>query len=278
MGHPALTSTRAAVITGGASGIGLAVAQKLTAQGMQVCIADRDEQQLERALAILGDTATGERVDVSQMSEVESLRDRVYARYGEVALLMNNAGTGGGGGAWQRYAGWQKVLGVNLWGVIHGLQCFVQPMLEQNSPAAIVNTGSKQGITNPPGDAAYNVSKAGVRSVTESLAHELRNTEGCQISAHLLVPGFTYTGLIKAHIPEKPDAAWVPEQVADELLQRMAAGDFYILCPDNDVTLAMDHDRLQWNTDDVANNRPALSRWHPDYADEFARHMASSER
>lgn len=276
MSHPALTAGRAAVITGGASGIGLAVAQKLNQLGMQVCIADQDEEQLAVALATLGDGASAECVDVSKMSDVEELRTRVYSRYGEVALFMNNAGTGGGGGAWQRYDGWQKVLGVNLWGVIHGLQCFVQPMLEQNSPCAIVNTGSKQGLTNPPGDAAYNVSKAGVRSVTESLAHELRNTEGCQISAHLLVPGFTYTGLIKRHVAEKPDAAWLPEQVADELLTRMASGDFYILCPDNDVTEAMDFRRLQWNTDDIANNRPALSRWHPDYADDFAGFMASS--
>lgn len=264
------------MITGGASGIGLAVAQKLNQLGMQVCIADQNEEQLAVALATLGDGASAECVDVSKMSDVEELRTRVYSRYGEVALFMNNAGTGGGGGAWQRYDGWQKVLGVNLWGVIHGLQCFVQPMLEQNSPCAIVNTGSKQGLTNPPGDAAYNVSKAGVRSVTESLAHELRNTEGCQISAHLLVPGFTYTGLIKRHVAEKPDAAWLPEQVADELLTRMASGDFYILCPDNDVTEAMDFRRLQWNTDDIANNRPALSRWHPDYADDFAGFMASS--
>ena len=270
MGHPALTAGRAAVITGGASGIGLAVAQRLSGLGMKVCIADRDEEQLAQALATLDNSVSGECVDVSQMADVERLRDRVYERFGDIAFLMNNAGTGGGGGAWQRYDGWQRVLGVNLWGVIHGLQCFVEPMLEQNSPAAIVNTGSKQGITNPPGDAAYNLSKAGVRSLTESLSHELRNTEGCQISAHLLVPGFTYTGLIKRHIPEKPDAAWLPEQVADELLERMAADDFYILCPDNDVTVAMDHSRLQWNTDDVANNRPALSRWHAEYADELS--------
>lgn len=276
MNHPALTAGGVAVITGGASGIGLAVAQKLSLLGMKVCIADRDQRQLDQALATLGEDSSAECVDVSAMSEVEGLRDRVFARYGSVALLMNNAGTGGGGGAWQRYDGWQKVLGVNLWGVIHGLQCFVEPMLAQNSPGAIVNTGSKQGITNPPGDAAYNLSKAGVRSVTESLAHELRNTEGCQLSAHLLVPGFTYTGLIKRHIPEKPDAAWLPEQVADELVARMASGDFYILCPDNDVTVAMDYSRLQWNTDDLANNRPALSRWHPDYADAFAEFMAKS--
>ncbi len=276
MNHPAIAAGRVALITGGASGIGLAFAQKLSALGMRVCIADCDEDQLANVLPTLGETASAECVNVSELAEVEQLRDKVFERYGEVALLMNNAGTGGGGGAWTRYAGWQKVLGVNLWGVINGLQCFVEPMLEQNSPCAIVNTGSKQGITNPPGDAAYNLSKAGVRSLTESLAHELRNTPGAQISAHLLVPGFTYTGLIKRHIPEKPAAAWLPEQVADELLKGMAAGDFYILCPDNDVSVAMDHARLQWNTDDLKSNRPALSRWHEDYSADYERFMAQS--
>ena len=276
MNHPAIAAGRVALITGGASGIGLAFAQKLSALGMRVCIADCDEDQLANVLPTLGETASAGCVNVSELAEVEQLRDKVFERYGEVALLMNNAGTGGGGGAWTRYAGWQKVLGVNLWGVINGLQCFVEPMLEQNSPCAIVNTGSKQGITNPPGDAAYNLSKAGVRSLTESLAHELRNTPGAQISAHLLVPGFTYTGLIKRHIPEKPAAAWLPEQVADELLKGMAAGDFYILCPDNDVSVAMDHARLQWNTDDLKSNRPALSRWHEDYSADYERFMAQS--
>ncbi len=134
----------------------------------------------------------------------------------------------------------------------------------------IINTGSKQGLTNPPGNAAYNASKAGVRFLTESLAHELRNTEGCQVTAHLLVPGFTFTGLIKKHIADKPDAAWTPEQVTAFMLERLAAGDFYIICPDNDVTVAMDRRRIEWNTLDVVENRPALSRWHPDYAQEFA--------
>ena len=273
MTHPALTAGRGAVITGGASGIGLAVAQQLLAMQMRVCIADRDADTLASALDTLEGDVTGEVVDVTQLEEVERLRDAAFDRFGDVAFLMNNAGTGGGGGAFSRYAGWQKVLGVNLWGVVHGLQSFVQPMIEQGTACAIVNTGSKQGLTNPPGDAAYNASKAGVRAVTESLAHELRNIDGCQVSAHLLVPGFTYTGLIKAHVPEKPPAAWLPEQVAEYLLAGLAAGDFYVLCPDNDVTVEMDHKRLQWNTADVVENRPALSRWHKDYAAAFEAFM-----
>jgi NAD(P)-dependent dehydrogenase (short-subunit alcohol dehydrogenase family) len=269
MTHPAIAGDRVAVITGGASGIGLAAARKFAAAGMRICLADRDADALETAVAELGGEAFGRVTDVSDPQDVAGLCDDVMARFGEVAVLMNNAGTGGGGGAWQRYDGWQKVLSVNLWGVIHGLQTFTQLMIDQNAPCAIINTGSKQGLTNPPGDAAYNVSKAGVRSVTESLAHELRNVEGCQVTAHLLVPGFTYTGLIKAHVSERPPAAWTPEQVADELLARLGQGDFYIICPDNDVTTEMDNARIQWNTDDILHNRPALSRWHADFADEF---------
>jgi NAD(P)-dependent dehydrogenase (short-subunit alcohol dehydrogenase family) len=271
--HPAIAEGRVAVITGGASGIGLATARRLQQAGMRICLADRDTAALAAARAELGDDVLTVPTDVAQLADVKALRERVLEAFGEVAVLMNNAGTGGGGGAWTGYEGWQRVVGVNLWGVVHGLQVFTQGMIDQGSPCAIVNTGSKQGITNPPGDAAYNVSKAGVRSVTESLAHELRALDGCQVTAHLLVPGFTYTGLTRRRLPEKPPAAWAPEQVADELLRRMGQGDFYVICPDNDVTTAMDNARLQWNTDDIIRNRPALSRWHPDYADAFAAYM-----
>ncbi|MBT8130890.1 MAG: SDR family NAD(P)-dependent oxidoreductase, partial [Gammaproteobacteria bacterium] len=151
MSHPAIAPGNVAVITGGASGIGLATAIKLAALGLRICIADRDPVALEQAVAQLGGDAIGQLTDVSQLEDVERLRDRVLEDLGRVDVLMNNAGTGGGGGAFERYAGWQKVLGVNLWGVIHGLQTFTQLMIDQQTPGAIVNTGSKQGITNPPG-------------------------------------------------------------------------------------------------------------------------------
>ena len=158
--------------------------------------------------------------------------------------------------------------------MINSVHTFVPTLLQQNAPGAVICTGSKQGITNPPGNTAYNVAKAGVRTLIEGVAHELRNTDNCQTTAHLLVPGFTYTGLIKKHIPEKPDAAWTPEQVVDRLIDKMSLGDFYIICPDNDVTTEMDNKRLQWNTDDIIRNRPALSRWDPDYATEFETFMS----
>jgi short-subunit dehydrogenase len=150
-------------------------------------------------------------------------------------------------------------------------------MIEQKTPGAIVNTGSKQGITCPPGDTAYNVSKAGVKVVTEAVAHELRGVPGCRISAHLLVPGFTYTGITRPQRTEKPPAAWTPDQVVERLLTRMAAGDFYIICPDNDVTEAMDRKRIRWGADDIVRNRPALSRWHPDHKADFEAFMAAPE-
>ena len=186
---------------------------------------------------------------------------------------MNNAAIGGGGGVLGDRAKWQQIIDVNLWGVINGVQAFAPSMIRQSKPSAIVNTGSKQGITTPPGDAAYNVSKAGVKVVTEALAHELRNVEGAKVSAHLLIPGFTFTGLTAAAGAEKPAAAWTAKQAVDFMLASMAAGDFYILCPDNDVTRDMDERRIFWAAHDIIENRPALSRWHPDYRTPFAEFM-----
>jgi NAD(P)-dependent dehydrogenase (short-subunit alcohol dehydrogenase family) len=273
MNHPAIAPGRVALITGGASGIGFAAAKRFAALGMKVCIADLDAAALAEAQRELGANAIAVQTNVAELAQVERLRDRAIEAFGEVSVLMNNAGTGGGGGPWSGYEGWQRVLGVNLWGVVHGVHAFSQLMIDQGTPCAIVNTGSKQGITNPPGDTAYNVSKAGVKTLTEALAHQLRTLENCRVTAHLLVPGFTYTGLTKGRIAEKPSAAWHPEQVVDEMLQRMARGDFYIICPDNDVTTAMDNARVKWNVDDIVKNRPALSRWHPDFEAEFAEYM-----
>src|SRR5262249_10662064 len=146
-------------------------------------------------------------------------------------------------------------------------------MIDQKAPGAIVNTGSKQGITCPPGDTAYNVSKAGVKVLTEALAHQLRNVEGCQVTAHLLVPGFTYTGITRPRRDGKPAGAWTAGGVAALLMARMAGGDFYIICPDNDATWEMDRKRIEGAAQDITENRPPLSRWHPDYKEAFAKFM-----
>jgi NAD(P)-dependent dehydrogenase (short-subunit alcohol dehydrogenase family) len=129
---------------------------------------------------------------------------------------------------------------------------------------------SKQGITTPPGDPAYNVAKVGVKAFTDALQHELRNTLGCRLSAHLLIPGFVFTALTAKTRTEKPAGAWSPEQTVDFMIERLAVGDFYILCPDNDVPRPLHERRILWAADDIVENRPALSRWHPDYAQAFA--------
>jgi NAD(P)-dependent dehydrogenase (short-subunit alcohol dehydrogenase family) len=277
--HPALTKDRAAVITGAASGIGLAAAVKLASLGMKVVLADLNAPALDLAAAeVARHAASAAHVrvvptDVSRREEVQRLKDFAYEAYGEVAFLMNNAGIEGGGGLFGDADRWRKVLDVNMWGVINGVQIFAPAMIAQNTPCAIVNTGSKQGITCPPGETAYNVTKAGVKVVTEALAHELRNIAGCVVTAHLLIPGFTFTGLTKVRIAEKPPAAWTPEQVIDFMLPAMAAGDFYILCPDNDVTRATDERRILWAAQDIIKNRAALSRWDPAFKDAFADFM-----
>jgi NAD(P)-dependent dehydrogenase (short-subunit alcohol dehydrogenase family) len=282
--HPALSKDRVAVITGAASGIGLAAAVKLAGLGMKLCLADVDADALARAAAeVARAAARAEYVravatDVSRREDVERLKDTAYQAFGEVAFLMNNAGVEGGGALFGDPARWRKILEVILWGPIHGVQVFAPSMIAQRTPCAIVNTGSKQGITCPPGETAYNVSKVGVKVITEALAHELRNIEGCAVTAHLLVPGFTFTGFTKARVSEKPAGAWTPEQVIDFMLDAMASGDFYLLCPDNDVTREMDERRILWAAQDIIENRPALSRWHPEYKEAFAGFMKQPPR
>jgi len=269
--HPALAAGRVAVITGGASGIGLAAGRRLAGMGMKVVLADRGTETLQVAAAEIGAYAVA--CDVRDPEAVLRLKTEAYGQ-GEVTVLMNNAGVGGGGKPWENPDGWRRVLETNLFGVVNGLQAFVPEMLGRGLPGAIVNTGSKQGVTTPPGDAAYNASKAAVKVVTEQLAHELRTVAGERITAHLLIPGHTFTGMTARGRAEKPASAWTADQVAEVLVDGMGRGDFYLWCEDNETTRGVDERRIQWAADDIIKNRPALSRWHRDYAEAFKAHMA----
>ncbi|MDO9708455.1 SDR family NAD(P)-dependent oxidoreductase [Paracraurococcus lichenis] len=276
MTHPALAPDSVAVITGGASGIGLAAATRLAGLGLRVCIADLGEDRLAQAAEAVAAAAPGGRssvlavpTDVSQAEAVERLEATVRERFGGTDVLMNNAGVQPGSALPGTAEAWARIIGVNLWGVIHGTRIFMPGMVARGRPGLIINTGSKQGITTPPGDPAYNVAKAGVKALTEALQHTLRNTPDCRVNAHLLIPGFVFTPLTANGRTEKPAGAWTPEQTVEFMLERLDAGDFYILCPDNDVPRALDERRILWAAGDIVENRPPLSRWHPDYAEAF---------
>lgn len=274
--HPAFAAGKAAVITGAASGIGLAAAKRFAGLGMRLLLADVHGDKLEAAAAEVRAQTPGASVacfklDVAQYAQVAALKDLAFQTYGRVDVLMNNAGISLKTGSWDELEHWRALIDVNLWAIVHGVHAFTQAMIDQDTPALIVNTGSKQGITNPPGNPAYNVSKAGVKVLTEALQHSLRNTADCKLSAHLLVPGYTFTGMTRRAAQDKPAGAWWPEQVVDYMIEAIGRGSFYIICPDGEVTSAEDARRILWGAGDLALDRPALSRWHPDYREAFAK-------
>ena len=276
MSHPALKPGNTALVTGGASGIGLAAAKRFAALGMMVYIIDQGEERMRAAMEAIEASVKSEssghwlyciEADVSDREQMFGLASTLQ----NIDVLMNNAAISGGGSSALNSDNWQRVLDVNLWGVIHGTQAFAPAMVASGKPGLIINTGSKQGITTPPGNPAYNVSKAGVKTFTEALQHELRNGANSAVTAHLLIPGFVWTGMTQGSQTEKPAGAWTSEETIDFMLESVGRGDFYILCPDNDVPRALDEKRMAWAIGDIIENRPALSRWHADYAQAFAR-------
>lgn len=268
-----------AIITGAASGIGRATAKKLSELGMRVVMIDANAEKLPAAetevlAATKGDNT--ERVisfniDVSDRVAMQSIADRILRDWGAPAFLMNNAAIhvhGGPGGILDPLDNWRRIFDINFFGIMNGISAFLPAMLESGNDAIIVNTGSKQGLTNPPGNPAYNSVKATVNAYTQNLAHDLRNRDGGKISAHLLVPGWTTTG-----DNEHKKGAWTPEQVTEYMLDHLKTGDFYIICPDEETSSEMDKKRILWQALDIIENRPALSRWHEDYKSAFAEYM-----
>ncbi|HPG22299.1 MAG TPA: SDR family NAD(P)-dependent oxidoreductase [Amaricoccus sp.] len=281
MTHPALQPEATAVVTGGAAGIGLAAALRFAQAGLNVVIADLGPERLAQAADRIAEASPrgapavmAVEASVARAEDLDRLETAVADRFGGTDVLMNNAGIQPGSAIFGPVENWERVFAVNLWGVIHGSRVFLPGMIARGRPGLVINTGSKQGITTPPGDPAYNVTKAGVKAFTEALAHELRNTPGSAVTAHLLIPGFVFTELTRGDRDEKPAGAWTPEQTVDFMLARLEAGDFYILCPDNDVPRGLDEKRIAWAAGDVIENRPALSRWHPDWAEAFAAFVA----
>ncbi len=271
----ALAKGNVAVITGAASGIGLAMALHLAQLGLRVCLADLGADRLAAARAQVLALGVDEadvmvcETEVGDAAALRALADRTYAAFGAVHVLANNAGMQPGSSIFDTEANWDRIIAVNMMGVIRGSQVFAPRMIAGGAPGLIINTGSKQGITTPPGDPAYNISKAGVKVFTEALQHHLRNIPGCRVEACLFIPGYVHTPLTAHGRTEKPAGAWTPEQTADFLFASVARGDFYILCPDNEVDRRTDEKRIRWAAGDIADNRPPLSRWHPDYAETF---------
>ena len=277
----AIVKGNIAVVTGAADGIGLAASTRFARLGLNVCMIDNNQEALEQAAKDKIEPLCSQNkmnvltipADISNLESVQAAHEQIKKRFGKINVLMNNAGIALPSKDWELLDNWHKILEVNLWGILNGIHTFVPDMIEQDSVGIIINTGSKQGITSPPGNPAYNVSKAAVKAVTESLQHSLRNLENTHVSSHLLIPGFTYTGMIKKIIPQKPESAWEPSQVIDYMLDKLKENAFYIICPDNEVSQEMDQKRIEWAAHDLIDGRPPLSRWHKDYQADFNEFM-----
>jgi len=298
-----LSAGRTAVITGAAAGLGRAAALKCAGLGMRVCLVDCDEARLAATAKMVSAAAAGGdedvmsvALDVASRSAVFGLAQEVFGRFGEVGFLLSNAGAGTGSpSALRDFEAWERSLDVNLCSTLHVLQAFVPTMLEQRSVCTVVCTGSKQGITAPPGNLAYNVAKSGVKIIAEGLQHELRGDEKNEgrVQAHLFVPGFVNTNLAfnyfkelkgaafdpETDVPwseEKPAAGgWMPGRTIDYLFDAIGEGKFYIICPDNDVTSETDAKRIAWAAGDMIVRDAPLSRWDPRFKQAFADYMAS---
>ena len=218
-------------------------------------------------------------MDVSKISEWNKVKADVEKKFPSVDLLMLNAGASPkhNGDHWADPEYFHKTYATNVFGPVNGIAAFLPLVKKTTEPSSIIITGSKQGITNPPGNPAYNSSKSMIKTITEHLSHDLR-TSNPNISVHLLVPGWTFTGLSgnSGPVPDeeamksKKEGAWLPSQVAEYAYGKMQQGKFYIICPDNDVHEELDQARMTWAAGDVVEGRSALSRWDERFKGESA--------
>jgi len=247
---------KVAVITGAASGIGRALADRCAQEGMKVVLAGVNRANLAHAedeLRATGATVLSVPTDVSKARDIEALARRTLDAFGAVHLLVNNAGVGAGTTVWEStVADWEWVIGVNLWGVIHGIRVFVPIMLEQDTDCHIINTASILGLVSGPGSGVYKVTKHGVVSLSETLACELAG-RGAKISVSVLCPGWVNTRIVDSArnrpselqnplAPVSPEveasvharrqaalAGMSPQLVADHVFRALRARSFYIL-------------------------------------------------
>jgi NAD(P)-dependent dehydrogenase (short-subunit alcohol dehydrogenase family) len=219
---------KTAVVTGAASGIGRALAQRCAEEGMNVVLADIEEKSLadaEREMKVAGASVLAVLTDVSKAGDIEALAKKTLETYGAVHLLFNNAGVGAGFTSWgSTEEDWRWVLGVNLWGVIHGIRVFIPIMLEQDVECHVVNTASLAGLMSGAGEATYKVAKHGVVTLSETLHHELRYG-GAKIRVSVFCPSFVSTRIMDCE-RNRPcellnSPALVREWEADPIYQAM---------------------------------------------------------
>lgn len=210
---------KVAVVTGGASGLGKAMARRFAAEGMSVVLADVQQDTLDGAVAEFesaGFPVLGVRCDVSRQDAVDALRDAALARFGRVHVLCNNAGVAPGGLAWEStLEDWYWCLGVNVYGVIHGLRSFVPHMLAHGDQAHIVNTASVAGLISPPGMGIYCVSKHAVVTLTECLHHDLASRTD-RVAASVLCPAYVPTGIADSERNRPVEFANAPRPASAE--------------------------------------------------------------
>ena len=209
---------KVALVTGAASGIGFALADRFASVGMKVVLCDIEEgalAQAEQSLRAKGAPVLAFRCDVSKADDVETLANRAYEKFGAVHVLCNNAGVGAGGLSWRHsLEDWQWVLGVNLWGVIHGIRTFVPRMLDQGTEGHIVNTASVAGLVAGAGIGPYNASKSAVVAISETLRKELDLSEA-GVGVSVLCPGYVRTNIFESQ-RNRPEALRNPSRAAGD--------------------------------------------------------------
>jgi NAD(P)-dependent dehydrogenase (short-subunit alcohol dehydrogenase family) len=254
---------KVAVITGAASGIGRAIADQCVRERMKVVLADVNEENLARTESELKPTCPNLlaiRTDVSKRSDVETLAQKTLDAFGQVHLLFNNAGIGAGGAPWEAtWNDWEWAIGVNLWGVIHGVKVFTPIMLAQNTPCHIVNTASAAGLTVGSGSAPYAATKHAVVALSENLYLSLQ-PRGSLVKASVLCPSLVHTDIVNAERSRPAELSNPPTPLTPELEAGLAA--FKSL-----IAKSMDPQRVATLVFEAIENEQFYILTHPEWTE-----------